>query len=120
MDSCCLARLYLNSAAQQRGQHLGTHLAVPTPAIPARRVIVFRIPGAEFHKPSGRESVPDPPLGIRQIFRNDHAQHHAPPDGQRQPFAVRRYAVANLPKRAGGRLRSTTTPGKRRTSKFRH
>jgi hypothetical protein len=84
VDTCSPARLYLNGAAQQRGQHLGAHLAVWTPAISACRVILFRIPSAEFHGPSGRESIPDPPLGIGQISRNDHAQHHAPPDGQCQ------------------------------------
>ena len=63
-DLSWLTRLHVNSAAQQPCQHFGAHLPARTPAFPARRVIILRVPGPEIHQRSSREGVPDPLLCI--------------------------------------------------------
>ena len=65
VDLSRLTWLHVNRAAQQPRQHFGAHLPVRTPAVPARRVIVLRVPGPEIDQHSSREGVPDPLLGNR-------------------------------------------------------
>ena len=98
MNLSYLTWLDLDSAGQQSGQYLGAHLPVRTPALPARWIVIFRMPGPVIHQHSGSEGVPDALLGVGQIPCNNHAKHHAPQDDQRQPFL---HTASPGPPRAG-------------------